>query len=143
IDAIEADWWSKMGQVATGLLSDAHNWKIVHDKRGYWRRAPRVGVAGKIANVLDYKIVYDLVKGGFDEGKKRGYTGNDLINAYKHIGDNLSFALQNPDAALNSLTEGVTSTTAVVLNNLTFDAFDVSGQGIENTINWAADALGF
>ena len=138
IDEIEADWWYGMGKLSAGLLSQAPDWKIVSvsGKTGkYWRRVPHVGTAGKIAKALSYKVVYDLIKGGDQEFKRRGYTGNDFKESILNIDDNIKYAIENPDAALDAVTEGVTSATAVTINCLTFDVFDVSGQQIEDSIS--------
>ncbi len=144
----EFPWWYQytadvnpmVAKVVTDILKSAPDWKIVYDSRGYWRRAPRVGTAGTVAKALEYLTPIEILYGGYKELQDRGYRLSDVPDAYWNIKDNVIFAYENPDAFLMSLEEALTSTTAVVWNNIPFNPFETSGTQIQEGINKYYDA---
>jgi len=127
------------------FVSDAHNFKLVHDSRGFWRRAPRVGNAGQLADFLDFAgdalVLYDVVKTGVGEFQDRGYSTADLSSSISDLGGTLGYAFGNPDQLIRSTLEGTTSATAVTLDVLSLHLFDIDGTDVEAWANNAAEWL--
>ena len=87
---------------------------------------------------------HDVFSAASDELADRGYTPAQIANAYSNIGDNLKYAIANPDQAVTSLKEGFDSSTAVALNlasNFSTKGYlktDFTGQAIGNFTTWLA-----
>jgi RHS repeat-associated protein len=102
-------------------------------------------IAGSVKASADSAfIIKDILKGGYDELHDRGYSLADVGSGLWNIQSNIAFAANNHGAALNALTEGVDSATAVTINALSREAtlgfIDPGFTGKE--INSAANAFG-
>jgi RHS repeat-associated protein len=165
IDKVKVNYTDTAGKIADKLASAAE-WKIVpvsprgmgggtwlqraykatFTEGGYWRGPPgsvkaREMLAGKEGMGIQLTALKDVVTGGVSEIYDRGYTMEQVADAYKNMGENIKFGIENPDVAIDALTEGVTSTTAITINTLTgvlsagFLQTNITGQEIQETIN--------
>jgi len=140
LDELEYKFRYAMSKVTTEVMSDAINWKVVYDKRGYWRRAPRVGLFGAIAEGMDRasKItkpienatkLLEIINDGAKEVRRHGGF------RFSEIDDIVAYGYNNPDAVLEAFEDGFNSVASVSLNAVTYGVFDLTGADIKGWIH--------
>ena len=118
-------------------------------KNGDYTGAAISGVKGafEAAGKKGAGTVMGVLKGGYDEITDRGYSMNEVADAWANAGENISFGLENTDALIEAGIEGTTSVTAIAINAASCGFIDITGQQvqstIENAVNKTFDFFGF
>lgn len=92
------------------------------DFRGVGFVAKRVGQSFQI---------YSIASRTMEELASRGITVEMFFDSWRNIGANIEYGIQNRDASLDALTEGVTSATAFYFNTISLGLLDIHGEDLE------------
>jgi RHS repeat-associated protein len=118
-------------------------------KNGDYTGAALSGLKGALekAGKSGAGTLMGIIEGGYNELTDRGYSVNEVVDAFSHARENITFGIKNPDAFIDAGIEGTTSVSAIAINAASFGLVDISGKQVqtatENVVNKVFDFFGW